>query len=162
MPTINKIIEGKQLENTLKYWKESGNKVVFTNGCFDILHLGHVDYLEKAKAMGDKLIVGVNTDDSIRRIKGEERPIINENARAKILASMEFIDAVVLFNEDTPFNLIARVMPDILVKGADYKIGNIIGEDVVKENGGTVATIELIEGYSSSAIINKIKKLKLT
>lgn len=159
MSTTDKIIQGKQLENTLRYWKENHYKIVFTNGCFDLLHLGHVDYLEKARAMGDKLIVGINTDASVHRLKGESRPVTDEKARAKILASLEFVDAVILFDEDTPFKLISRINPDVLVKGNDYKIGNIVGGDIVKENGGKVATIELVEGYSTSSLIEKLKNL---
>ncbi len=101
-------------------WKEDGKKVVFTNGCFDILHLGHVDYLEKARALGDKLVLGLNTDDSVSRFKGPQRPIQDQNSRAHILASLQFIDLVVFFNEDTPFDLISAILPDILVKGSDY------------------------------------------
>lgn len=157
MPSTDKIISGEQLENTLKYWRENNLAIVFTNGCFDILHLGHVDYLEKAKALGDKLIIGLNTDDSVRRLKGPARPITDEHARARVLASLEFVDAVVLFEEDTPFNLISHVMPDILVKGNDYQIGNIVGGDIVEENGGKVATINLVEGYSTSNLFEKIK-----
>lgn len=159
MLTNRKIIQGEKLENTLKYWRENNYTVVFTNGCFDILHPGHIDYLEKARNMGDKLIVGVNTDDSVRRIKGEARPVTNQDARTKMLAALEFVDAVVLFNEDTPFNLIIKVMPDILVKGSDYETGNIIGGDIVRKNGGKVATIDLVEGYSTTSLIEKIKKL---
>src|SRR6478736_6793928 len=105
---------------TVLQWKKEGKKVVFTNGCFDILHLGHVDYLEKARALGDKLVLGLNTDDSISRFKGPQRPIQDENSRAHILASLQFIDMVVFFNEDTPLNLISEVLPDVLVKGSDY------------------------------------------
>lgn len=139
-------------------WKEEGKKVVFTNGCFDILHLGHVDYLEKARALGDKLVLGLNTDDSVSRFKGPQRPIQDENSRAHILASLQFIDMVVFFNEDTPKDLISALVPDILVKGSDYLAENIVGADVVKRNGGVVKTIEFVPGYSTTGIVDKIKK----
>ena len=138
-------------------WKKQGLKVVFTNGCFDILHLGHVDYLEKARSLGDKLVLGLNTDDSVSRIKGPSRPIQDENSRAHILASLQFIDLVVFFNEDTPLDLISTLIPQILVKGSDYLAENIVGADVVKSNGGVVKTIEFVPGYSTTKIVEKIK-----
>jgi rfaE bifunctional protein nucleotidyltransferase chain/domain len=138
-------------------WKRQGLKVVFTNGCFDILHLGHVDYLEKARNLGDKLILGLNTDNSVSRFKGPSRPIQDENARAHILASLQFVDLVVFFNEDTPLSLISTLMPHILVKGSDYLAENIVGADVVKKNGGAVKTIEFVPGYSTSRIVEKIR-----
>ena len=133
------------------------NHIVFTNGCFDILHLGHIDYLFKASKLGDKLIVGVNTDKSIQRLKGENRPIQNESSRASILAALSCIDAVVLFHEDTPKQLIELIQPNTLVKGADYKIEDIVGSDFVIANGGSVETIPFLKGYSTSYIINSIK-----
>lgn len=138
-------------------WKQAGKKVVFTNGCFDILHLGHVDYLEKARELGDKLVLGLNTDDSVSRFKGPERPIQSQNSRAHVLASLQFIDLVVFFNEDTPLNLISELAPDVLVKGSDYLAENIVGADVVKRNGGVVKTIDFVPGYSTSKIVEKIK-----
>jgi rfaE bifunctional protein nucleotidyltransferase chain/domain len=138
-------------------WKQLGLKVVFTNGCFDILHLGHVDYLEKAREMGDKLVLGLNTDDSVSRFKGASRPIQDQNSRSHILASLQFVDLVVFFNEDTPLNLITELLPNILVKGSDYLAENIVGADVVKRNGGTVKTLEFVKGYSTSKIVEKIK-----
>ena len=138
-------------------WKKEGKKVVFTNGCFDILHLGHVDYLEKARELGDRLVLGLNTDDSVSRFKGPERPIQNEKSRAQVMAALQFVDLVVFFNEDTPMNLISTLVPDILVKGSDYLAENIVGADVVKKNGGVVKTIEFVPGYSTSRIIQKIK-----
>lgn len=138
-------------------WKKQGLKVVFTNGCFDILHLGHVDYLEKARSLGDKLVLGLNTDDSVSRFKGPSRPIQDENSRAHILASLQFIDLVVFFNEDTPLDLISTLIPQILVKGSDYLAENIVGADVVKSNGGVVKTIEFVPGYSTTKIVEKIK-----
>lgn len=156
MPTADKILSLEALIKKRKEWKDQ--KVVFTNGCFDILHLGHVDYLEKAAAKGDKLIVALNTDASVSKLKGPTRPVNNQEARARIIAALSFVDAVVFFSEDTPFFLIKQVIPDVLVKGSDYKISNIVGAEVVMENGGTVETIELVEGYSTTNIINKINK----
>jgi D-glycero-beta-D-manno-heptose 1-phosphate adenylyltransferase len=155
--TSDKILNKAEALPAVNEWKKKG-KVVFTNGCFDILHLGHIDYLEKARNLGEKLIVGLNTDKSIGRIKGPERPITDENSRARIIAALEFIDAVILFDEETPYDLISYLKPDILVKGDDYTVENIVGADVVIQNGGTVETISLVKGYSTSNIISKIKK----
>ena len=149
------------LENCIKQvsqWKSRNESIVFTNGCFDILHKGHVDYLSKAAGLGQHLIVGLNTDASVRRIKGEERPLQDESSRALILAAFEFTDAIVLFDEDTPLKLIEAIKPDILVKGSDYKEENIVGYEVLKSYGGLVKTIDFLPGYSTSSIINKIKK----
>jgi rfaE bifunctional protein nucleotidyltransferase chain/domain len=156
MPTADKILKLESLINKRQEWKDQ--KVVFTNGCFDILHLGHVDYLEKSASKGDKLIVGLNTDASVSKLKGPTRPVNNEMARARILAALSFVDAVVFFSEDTPLSLIKRLKPDVLVKGNDYNISNIVGADVVMENGGKVETIDLVEGYSTTNIINKINQ----
>ncbi len=153
----NKILSLQQGIDITTEWKKGGEKVVFTNGCFDIIHLGHVDYLEKARELGTKLIIGLNTDASIRRIKGPQRPVQDERSRSRILASFAFTDAVILFDEDTPYNLIKALKPDILVKGNDYAPQNIIGADIVNGYGGDVITIELITGYSTSEIIKKIK-----
>lgn len=150
----NKIFfERKTLNAHLSMLTSQGAKVVFTNGCFDILHRGHVEYLAKAADMGDVLVVGLNTDASVTRLKGEGRPVNNEEARALVLASLNFVDAVVLFDEDTPYELIKAVRPDVLVKGADYKPEEIVGHDVVTSYGGTVATIPLVEGYSTTSIV---------
>lgn len=132
-------------------------EVVFTNGCFDLLHLGHVDYLEKAANKADKLVVGLNTDDSVRNIKGSQRPITDETSRSRIIAALEFVNLVVFFDEDTPKKLIETLKPTILVKGSDYLAENIVGADFVIENGGRVETIDLVAGYSTSSIIEKIK-----
>lgn len=139
-------------------WQAAGEEIVFTNGCFDILHLGHVDYLEKARHLGNKLVVGLNTDASVCRLKGPERPLQDEMSRARVMASLLFIDAVILFGENTPYELIAAVKPDILVKGDDYAIEDIVGHDIVQKNGGTVKTITLVKGYSTTRIVNKIKQ----
>jgi rfaE bifunctional protein nucleotidyltransferase chain/domain len=139
-------------------WHTNNKKIVFTNGCFDLLHLGHVDYLAKAADLGDVLIVALNSDASVRRIKGEHRPIQNENARMQIIASLGCVDAVVTFHEDTPYNIISVIKPHILVKGSDYKPQDIVGYDVVVANGGMVHTIDYIDGYSTSLIEKKIKQ----
>jgi D-glycero-beta-D-manno-heptose 1-phosphate adenylyltransferase len=154
----DKIKDRAQAKALVRQWKSEGRKVVFTNGCFDILHLGHVDYLEKARALGDKLVLGLNTDDSVSRFKGPDRPIQDQNSRAHILASMQFIDLVVFFNEDTPRDLISELIPDVLVKGSDYLAENIVGADVVKKAGGVVKTIAFVPGYSTTRIVEKIKK----
>ncbi|MDQ3292762.1 MAG: D-glycero-beta-D-manno-heptose 1-phosphate adenylyltransferase [Bacteroidota bacterium] len=143
---------------SIRQWQTSGNTIVFTNGCFDILHLGHVDYLEKARQLGNKLILGLNTDASVSRLKGPERPLQDEMSRARVMASLLFVDMVILFAEDTPYELIAAVKPDILVKGDDYTIENIVGHDLVQNNGGTVKTITLVKGYSTTNIVEKIKQ----
>ena len=153
-----KIFNKESLKRELAIWRFKNKKIVFTNGCFDILHLGHIDYLSKAKDFGDVLVIGLNTDNSVSRIKDEHRPVTDENARAMILASLHFVDAIVLFDEDTPYNLIKQVQPDILVKGSDYKIGDIVGADIVKAKGGEIITIEFLDGYSTTSIINKLKE----
>lgn len=156
MTTSQKILKLEEFQPILTSWKKDG-KVVFTNGCFDILHLGHVDYLEKTKSLGSKMVVGLNTDKSVSRIKGETRPIQDQTSRARIIASLECVDAVILFDEETPYDLIKAMKPDILAKGDDYQIENIVGANIVIENGGEVKTIPLIEGYSTTKIIDKIK-----
>lgn len=157
MSTAEKILDLQKLIPIRNQWKKSGDKVVFTNGCFDILHLGHVDYLEKASQKGNKLIVALNTDASVKELKGENRPINDEYARARLLAALAFVDAVILFSEPTPEALIKQLIPDVLVKGNDYKISNIVGAEFVMQNGGKVETIDLVNGYSTTNIINKIK-----
>lgn len=156
----SKIICEKDLSNIIIKWREENQKIVFTNGCFDLLHLGHVDYLAKAKDLGDRLIIGVNTDSSVKRLKGEKRPLQDENSRLHILAALHSVDAVVLFDQDTPYELIKKIQPDILVKGADYKIENIVGYDIVTSRGGSVKTIEFIEGYSTTKIEQRILNSK--
>ena len=151
-----KIFDLDSIIEKVNNWKNK-NHIVFTNGCFDILHLGHIDYLFNASKLGDKLIVGVNTDKCIQSIKGKSRPIQNEFARASILASLSCVDAVILFDDDTPKQLIELIQPNTLVKGADYKIKDIVGRDFVISYGGNVETIPFLEGYSTSHIINSIK-----
>jgi len=146
-----------QLNQLAKELSEKVLKVVFTNGCFDILHRGHIEYLSKAADLGDLLIIGLNTDDSVSRIKGSHRPLQDELSRAYTMASLSFVNYVIYFNEDTPYELIKTIQPDILVKGADYKAEEIVGYDVVMAKGGKVETIEFVPGYSTSAIEAKIK-----
>lgn len=153
-----KILQQPELDRILSYWRFKGYRVVFTNGCFDIIHLGHIDYLLKAAELGDKLIIGLNTDNSTRRLKGPSRPITDEHSRAMILASLSFVDAIVLFDEETPYELIKTIEPDILVKGADYKPEDIVGYDIVTAKGGKVETLEYLKGYSTSLIEKKIKE----
>jgi len=152
----NKIVSLDALLNVRQKLKAERKKVVFTNGCFDILHLGHVQYLAKARQLGDVLIVGLNTDESVSRIKGSERPIQKNETRSTILASLQFVDYVVFFNEETPLQLIEQLIPDVLTKGADYKIDDIVGAEFVVHNGGAVKTIELTDGHSTTKIIDKL------
>src|ERR1700744_1908144 len=154
---LDKIIDLQSLKAKRDKWKAEGAKVVFTNGVFDLLHIGHITYLAKAAELGDKLIIGLNSDASVKRIKGDDRPVNDQNSRALLLAAMLFIDAVVVFEEDTPLNLISTLLPDILVKGADYAIENIVGGKEVIANGGEVKTITFVDGYSSTSIIKRIK-----
>lgn len=151
----NKIFDPDRLLRQRHIWKFKDKTVVFTNGCFDILHLGHVEYLAKARDLGHVLVIGLNTDDSVRRLKGPSRPLNPEDARATLLAALSFVDAVVLFDEDTPENLIRTLSPDILVKGKDYEGKPIAGSGHVLSTGGQVITIELTEGYSTTNLIDK-------
>lgn len=154
----SKILDSNSLKEQLAIWNFKSKKIVFTNGVFDLIHLGHIDYLSKAKDLGDILIIGVNNDKSAARLgKGSNRPITNQLSRSTIIAALGFVDAVVLFEEDTPYNLIKSIQPDILVKGADYKPENIVGYDIVTAKGGKIETIEFLEGYSTTKIENKIK-----
>lgn len=139
-------------------WAKTGEKVVFTNGCFDILHYGHLHYLAQARDLGDRLIIGLNADDSVSRLKGPNRPIQDINTRQMMLASLEFVDGVVLFEEDTPLNLIKAVLPDVLVKGGDYTPDTIVGAKEVQAAGGEVKVLSFIPGYSTSSIEQKIKE----
>jgi rfaE bifunctional protein nucleotidyltransferase chain/domain len=152
-----KVLNQSQLAEKSREWKELNYRVVFTNGCFDIVHLGHIDYLEKAAALGDILVVGLNTDASVSRLKGPSRPIIEESSRVRLMAALGFVDAVVLFDEPTPLELIRSLSPDVLVKGDDYQQSNIVGADDVIAKGGKVMTIPLVKGYSTSSIVDKIK-----
>ena len=153
----DKIISLEELKARIESWKANGEKIVFTNGCFDILHRGHVEVLVKTADLGDKLIIGLNSDSSIKKLKKENRPIVDEKSRALLLAAFSFVDAIVLFSEQTPINLIAEIKPDILAKGGDYEIQEIVGHNIVQGNGGEVITIPLTEGFSSTNIIDKIQ-----
>lgn len=153
----HKICTLAEAKSRRSVWKRENQQVVFTNGCFDILHLGHVDYLEKARQTGTKMIVGVNADSSVRQLKGPSRPVNNEYARARILAALEFVDLVIIFEEETPLNLINELLPDILVKGDDYSIDTIVGAKEVIAHGGKVTTIPLVPTYSTTNIIQKLK-----
>lgn len=154
----SKIIQQDDLKPILNRWRFKDQKIVFTNGCFDILHLGHLEYLASAADLANKLVIGLNTDQSVRRQgKGANRPLQDENSRALVLAALHFVDLVILFEEDTPLELIRQVQPDVLVKGADYAIEDIVGHEVVQAKGGEVKTISFIEGYSTTSIIEKAK-----
>ncbi len=144
--------------NKVKKWKNEGKKIVFTNGCFDIIHAGHVDYLEKAKSLGDVLIVGLNSDESVRRIKGKDRPVNIQEHRKKVLEALKPVDLVVVFDEDTPERLIKQIKPDVLVKGGDWSIENIVGADFVRSYGGKVFTIDFVYDVSTTKIIEKARK----
>jgi D-glycero-beta-D-manno-heptose 1-phosphate adenylyltransferase len=148
----------ENLQRLAAIWKFQHKKVVFTNGCFDLLHRGHIEYLAKAAGHGDYLVVGLNSDVSIRSIKGNGRPILDQESRALILASLHFVHRVILFEQDTPYELIKLLKPDVLIKGGDYKPGEIVGYDIVKASGGKIATIEYIDGFSTSSIIENIRK----
>jgi rfaE bifunctional protein nucleotidyltransferase chain/domain len=153
----NKIFTLEELKNQVNAWKQAGEEVVFTNGCFDIVHRGHIEVLARTADLGDKLIIGLNSDSSIQKLKGEDRPIINEQSRAVLLAALSFVDAVVLFSEDTPLNLISTLVPDVLAKGGDYEIETIVGYEIVQNNGGQVKLVPFVDGFSSTTIIDKIK-----
>ena len=154
----DKIVSKDQLNTLLQEWNKHSQQIVFTNGCFDILHRGHVEYLCHARDLGDKLILGLNTDASVKRLgKSTERPINSEETRATILAALECIDAIILFDEDTPYDLIHFVQPDVLVKGNDYKAEDIVGYDIVNAKGGKVITIQLVDGFSTTKLIEKMK-----
>jgi D-beta-D-heptose 7-phosphate kinase/D-beta-D-heptose 1-phosphate adenosyltransferase len=153
---MNGVKSLKEIKAIREKLKKENKKVVFTNGCFDLIHAGHVDYLSKARNFGDVLIVGLNSDTSIKRIKGDKRPILLEEERAFVISNLKPVDYVTVFEEDTPGRLINELVPDILVKGADWAIENIVGRDVVEANGGEVKTIEFVNYQSTSKIINYI------
>src|SRR5574344_623079 len=153
---VRKIVTREEAQRIVTEWKAQGEKVVFTNGCFDIIHKGHVCYLAQARDLGTKLVLGLNTDASIKRLKGDSRPIKEEESRALTVASFAFIDLVVLFDEDTPHELISLLVPNVLVKGSDYKVQDIVGADVVLQHGGEVKTIDFVQGFSTT---NYVKKL---
>ena len=151
---------GKELDTLTSSLKSQNRKIVFTNGVFDIIHRGHVEYLNEAKKLGDILIVGLNSDSSVKQIKGDSRPVNNENDRACVLVNLRAVDYVAIFAEDTPFNLIKSIVPDVLVKGGDWKTEDIVGSDIVLESGGKVLSLKYIDNYSTTGIINKISETK--
>ncbi|MFH1004385.1 MAG: D-glycero-beta-D-manno-heptose 1-phosphate adenylyltransferase [Bacteroidota bacterium] len=153
-----KIITCESLLQQIAVWQLLSKKIVFTNGCFDILHPGHIDYLARAADLGDVLIIGLNSDISVKKLgKGSNRPIQNENDRSLILSAIHFVDAIILFDEDTPYELIKMLQPDVLVKGGDWEVDNIAGADIVKARGGMVTTIPFVKEYSTTKIEKKIK-----
>ncbi len=159
-PSANlKIKNWSQARELVQLWKQQEKEVVFTNGCFDILHMGHIKFLEEAAALGDRLVIGVNSDASTSRLKGSHRPINEEGSRLYLLASLSFVDCVVAFDEETPFALIEQLVPDILVKGGDYQVDQIVGADIVIQNGGKVKSLQYLEGFSTSKIESKILSL---
>ena len=155
---ISKIYTLSDLKIQTDKWKEKGDKIVFTNGCFDLVHRGHIEVLANTADLGDRLVIGLNSDISIQELKGEKRPIIDENSRAILIASLQFVDAIVLFSEETPEKLIETIIPNILAKGGDYKVTEIAGHKLVLENGGEVILVPRINGFSTTNIVDKIKK----
>jgi rfaE bifunctional protein nucleotidyltransferase chain/domain len=153
------ILTKDQLVDQSKKWKETGKKVVFTNGCFDILHRGHLQILTTSASFGDVLVVGINTDASVKRLKGPLRPVNDEAFRSIMLASLRYVDAVVLFDEPTPLSLIEDIMPDVLVKGGDYTVNQIVGAEEVLQNGGKVEIVPIVKGYSTTKLIESIQNL---
>ena len=153
----SKIFSIENLKTQINTWRKSSQKITFTNGCFDVIHRGHIEVLARTADLGDKLIVGLNSDNSIQKSKGKGRPIIDENSRAILLAALNFVDAIVLFSEETPLNLISSLQPDILAKGGDYQISTIVGHDIVQKNGGEIVVVPFLDGFSSTNIITNIK-----
>jgi len=156
---VNKILDRNTLKNNLEALRKEGKKIAFTNGCFDILHVGHVRYLREAKKTGDILVLALNSDSSVRALKGEERPLVCEEERAEVLASLEYIDFITIFSESTPLELINHLKPDILIKGGDWAEDKVVGRDEVKNWGGHVKIIPEVEGKSTTNIVEKIKKI---
>ena len=152
----SKIVSGIDLAHLLSFYRFRNQKVVFTNGCFDIIHLGHVKYLSQAADLGNILIIGLNSDSSVNKIKGHDRPVLDQKSRALTLAAFSFVNNIVLFDEETPYKLIKQISPDILVKGGDYKPEEIVGYDIVKDYGGEVKILDFIKGYSTSGIVERI------
>jgi rfaE bifunctional protein nucleotidyltransferase chain/domain len=160
-PMLNKfdrVLTDANVNAVVEQYKKQNKKIVFTNGCFDLLHIGHITYLEEAKKLGDILIVGINSDESVKKIKGPTRPIQNEYDRSSILAALKAVDHTILFSEDTPINLIKKIKPDILVKGGDWKIEQIVGSDFVMKYGGVVQSLNFVNGKSTTSLIEKSKK----
>ena len=156
--TDKRILDVIQVQRTANIWRMKGDRIVFTNGCFDILHRGHVEYLQEAAALGDRLIIGLNSDSSVRRLgKAADRPLNDEQSRAKVLAALRLVDAVVIFDQDTPLELITAIGPDVLVKGGDWKADQIVGANMVTARGGEVRSLKLVEGFSTTALVEKIR-----
>lgn len=157
-PANPRIFDRVALVRMANIWRLKSDRIVFTNGVFDILHRGHVEYLEEAAALGDRLIVGLNSDSSVQRLgKGPDRPLNDQDSRAIVLASLRCVDAVVIFEEDTPLDLIRAITPDVLVKGGDWKVDQIVGADVVKANGGEVRSLKLVDGFSTTELVRRIR-----
>lgn len=153
---LDKIMSRDALAGVMRARQERGDRIVFTNGCFDILHPGHVTYLAAARTLGDALVVGLNSDASVRRLKGPKRPVLDERERATVLSHLEMIDFVCIFDEDTPYELISTLQPDVLVKGGDWDVSGIVGRDIVEARGGRVLSIPFVEGKSTTGIIERI------
>ncbi|MCU0319458.1 MAG: D-glycero-beta-D-manno-heptose 1-phosphate adenylyltransferase [Flavobacteriales bacterium] len=160
VPTIDKrVVDLVQAQRLCNTWRMKGDRIVFTNGCFDILHRGHVEYLQEAAALGDRLVIGLNSDASVRRQnKGPERPLNTEESRAKVLAALRLVDAVIIFDQDTPLELIQTLGPDVLVKGGDWSEDRIVGADLVKARGGSVHSLKLVDGFSTTGLVDKIRR----
>ncbi|MBN2543958.1 D-glycero-beta-D-manno-heptose 1-phosphate adenylyltransferase [bacterium] len=156
---MEKLLNIKTLKNLRSSWKNQNKKVVFTNGCFDIIHSGHIELLRRAKFEGDILVVGMNSDSSVKQIKESGRPVVEEKDRVKVLSALEMVDYVVVFNEQTPQKVIEEIIPDVLVKGSDWSINEIVGREIVESNGGKVVRVDLIDGKSTTNIIEKIIEL---
>ncbi len=152
-----KILDTTQLQRVLAFARHKEKKIVFTNGCFDIVHRGHVEYLAQASDCGDMLIVGLNSDASVRRLKGPTRPVNDQQSRAIVMASLKYVDYVVIFEQDTPYELIKQIQPDVLIKGGDWKVEEIVGNDIVTARGGKVLTIPFVDGFSTTSTIEKMK-----
>ncbi|HRO99063.1 MAG TPA: D-glycero-beta-D-manno-heptose 1-phosphate adenylyltransferase [Flavobacteriales bacterium] len=158
-PTDKRILDLVSVQRLCNIWRMKGDRIVFTNGCFDILHRGHVEYLQEAAALGDRLVIGLNSDASVKRQnKGPERPLNDELSRAKVLAALRLVDAVVIFDQDTPLELIQAIGPDVLVKGGDWPEDKIVGADLVKARGGSVHSLKLVDGFSTTGLVEKIRK----
>jgi len=157
-PADKRVMDLVQVQRAVNIWRMKGDRIVFTNGCFDILHRGHVEYLQEAAALGDRLIIGLNSDASVRRLgKAADRPLNDEQSRAKVLSALRLVDAVVIFDRDTPLELIQAIAPEVLVKGGDWKEDQIVGAEVVKARGGEVRSLKLVDGFSTTALIEKIR-----
>lgn len=157
--TDKRILDLVQVQRMVNIWRMKGDRIVFTNGCFDVLHRGHVEYLQEAAAIGDRLIIGVNSDASVRRLgKADDRPFNDQDSRAKVLSALRFVDAVVVFDQDTPLELITAIGPDVLVKGGDWKAEDMIGSDIVIGRGGEVHSLKLVGGFSTTALVRKIRQ----